>query len=96
VVVAPAPAVVARRSRVRRIPRADVEPTVSIEEAAGWLGVSRQSAYKAAAAGELPVLRIGRRYLVKTAALRRMLHLPESVPAPAAAGELPVPYHYPT
>ena len=45
------------------------------------LGLSRQSTYDAVARGEIPVLRIGRRLLVPTAALRRMLALdgPKSV-----------------
>lgn len=37
------------------------------------LGLSRASAYDAAARGEIPTIRIGRRILVPTAALRRML-----------------------
>lgn len=39
------------------------------------LGLSRQSAYDAATRGDLPTIRIGRRLLVPTAALRRMLEL---------------------
>jgi hypothetical protein len=31
--------------------------------------------YAAAASGEIPTIRVGRRYLVPTAALRRMLRL---------------------
>lgn len=39
------------------------------------LGLSRQSAYDAATRGDIPTIRIGRRLLVPTAALRRMLQL---------------------
>jgi excisionase family DNA binding protein len=51
------------------------QSTVRVEQAAQLLGISRQSAYAAARAGELPVLRIGRRYVVPTAPLREMLGL---------------------
>jgi excisionase family DNA binding protein len=50
-------------------------PTLTIDEAAEVLGVSRSSGYNAAASGDLPTIRVGRRLLVPTAALRRMLHL---------------------
>jgi len=48
-------------------------PTVTVEESAEFLGISRGSAYEAARSGELPVIRIGRRLLVPTALLLRML-----------------------
>jgi excisionase family DNA binding protein len=38
--------------------------TVTIEEAAEALGVSRGGAYRAAHAGELPVIKIGKRLLI--------------------------------
>jgi excisionase family DNA binding protein len=47
--------------------------TVTIEEAAPIIGVSRGSAYAAARSGEIPTLRIGKRLLVPVAALRRLL-----------------------
>jgi excisionase family DNA binding protein len=47
--------------------------TVTVEEAAAILGISRGSAYSAAANGELPVLRVGRRLLVPKLALERLL-----------------------
>lgn len=56
-------------------PTTQERPTVTIDEAATILGISRMSAYAAAHAGELPIIRIGRRMLVPTAALRRMLGL---------------------
>lgn len=55
------------------IPDPHVTPTITIEEAARLLGVSRNSAYAAAARGEIPTLRIGRRLLVSTAKLRDLL-----------------------
>ena len=47
--------------------------TVTIEEAAPILGISRGSTYAAARTGELPTIRIGRRLLVPVAGLRRLL-----------------------
>ena len=46
---------------------------LDIAEAAKLLGISRNSAYEAAARGELPTIRIGRRLLVPKLALERML-----------------------
>lgn len=57
------------------IPTTDQQPTVTVEEAGRLLGLSRGSAYEAAKRGDLPTIRIGRRYLVPTAPLRRMLGL---------------------
>ena len=47
--------------------------TVTVEEAARILGISRSTAYLAVHRGELPVLRVGRRLLVSRIALERML-----------------------
>jgi excisionase family DNA binding protein len=47
--------------------------TRTVEEAAEILGIGRSAAYAAAARGELPVLRVGRRVLVPLAALERLL-----------------------
>jgi excisionase family DNA binding protein len=47
--------------------------TLTVEETADRLGISRALAYKAARRGELPIIRIGRRYLVLKAELERML-----------------------
>ena len=54
--------------------------TITIEQAGQALGVSRNSAYAAAAKGEIPVIKIGRRLLVPKAAFERLL---------AGAGEKP-------
>ncbi|EGD44662.1 hypothetical protein NBCG_01082 [Nocardioidaceae bacterium Broad-1] len=50
-------------------------------EAAGILHLSKASAYAAAERGEIPTIRIGRRLLVPTAALRRLLQLDEPLDA---------------
>ncbi len=47
--------------------------TMSIEEAARRLGIGRSTLYEAANRGELPVLRIGRRRVVRCATVERLL-----------------------
>lgn len=61
------------------IPTTDQQPTVTVEEAGRLLGLSRGSAYEAAKRGDLPTIRIGRRYLVPTAQLRKLLGLDTEV-----------------
>ncbi len=51
----------------------ELPPTITVEQASELLGISLRSAYKAARTGELPTLRLGRRLLVPTAKLMRML-----------------------
>jgi len=62
----------------------DLPPTISVAKAAALLGISRNAAYQAIAAGELPALRLGRRLLVPTARLGALLGL-ELQPGRAAA-----------
>jgi len=50
-------------------------PTITVPEAGKILGLSRASAYEAAARGDIPTLRIGRRIVVPTARLLAMLGL---------------------
>ena len=47
--------------------------TYTVEEAGKVLGLSRPSAYAAAASGELPTIRIGRRLLVPRVQLEALL-----------------------
>jgi excisionase family DNA binding protein len=47
--------------------------TLSVLEAGRALGIGRSAAYEAARTGQLPSIRIGRRLLVPTAALERLL-----------------------
>jgi excisionase family DNA binding protein len=47
--------------------------TLSVEEAAIALGISRASAYEAVHRGEIPHIKIGRRMLIPRASLDRML-----------------------
>ena len=47
--------------------------TTTVEAAAKRLGIGRNQAYAAAARGEIPVIRIGKRLLVPIAALERLV-----------------------
>lgn len=60
--------------------------TLSVEEAGELLGISRQSAYRAASAGQLPVIRIGRRLIVPTGQLLGLLGV-QSVATPEPGGQ---------
>jgi excisionase family DNA binding protein len=55
------------------VERDDTPATMTVEDAGRLLGISRRAAYRAAAAGHLPVIRLGRRLLVPTARLHQML-----------------------
>lgn len=57
------------------VPDPAVRPTVTVTEAGQILGVGRSAAYDAVARGDLPSIRLGRRLLVPTAGLRRLLGL---------------------
>ena len=62
--------------------------TYTIEESAELLGLGRGTAYRAARAGELPVVRIGRRLLVPRHALLALLgKTPDNADASAAQTE---------
>jgi excisionase family DNA binding protein len=50
--------------------------TLTVDEAAEILGLSRAFAYEAVRRGEIPSIRIGRRILVPRAALERLLDVP--------------------
>lgn len=59
-----------------RIPDPQTQPTMPVWPDTGRaLNLSKASTYEAVARGEIPSIRIGRRLLVPTAALRRMLGL---------------------
>ncbi|MET8142675.1 helix-turn-helix domain-containing protein [Sphaerisporangium sp. NPDC005288] len=63
------------------LPNPKTEPTISVPRAGEILGLSRDGAYDAAARGEIPTLRFGRRLVVPTAHLLAMLGLGEQVGA---------------
>jgi len=65
-----------------RLPDPHVQPTMNLWPQTGQLlGLSRQSTYDAANRGDIPTIRIGRRILVPTAALARLLQLEPGGPA---------------
>ena len=47
--------------------------TITVTEAAVWLGISRQSAYQAVREGSVPSIRLGRRIVIPVHALEAML-----------------------
>jgi excisionase family DNA binding protein len=51
----------------------ELPPLLSIEQACELLGISRSAGYRAAASGDLPTLRWGRRLYVPTARLLAMV-----------------------
>jgi excisionase family DNA binding protein len=53
--------------------RWDGRSTLSVEEAADVLGLSRAAAYAAAKENEIPVVKIGRRLVVPRFALEKLL-----------------------
>lgn len=50
-----------------------VPATISVQQAGDLLGVSRRTAYRAADRGQIPTIRIGRRWFVPTARLLDLL-----------------------
>lgn len=54
--------------------------TITVEEAARILGISRGSAYEAVRRGDIPTIRIGKRLIVPVAALERMLAVGQTEP----------------
>ncbi len=59
------------------IPDPAVEPIISVERAGRILSLGRSAAYEAARRGELPTIRLWRRLVCPTAALRRLVCLDE-------------------
>jgi excisionase family DNA binding protein len=57
------------------VPDPRTHPTLTVPQAGRLLGLAKASAYEGAHRGEIPTIRVGRRLLVPTAALRRMLQL---------------------
>ena len=64
-------------------------PTCTVPEAAAVLGISRDSAYRAAERGDIPSIRIGKRVVVPTARLRKLLGL--DTPAQSSPGDQAAP-----
>ncbi|MCU0267314.1 MAG: helix-turn-helix domain-containing protein [Acidimicrobiales bacterium] len=81
------------RCLLTQFPDAADRPTLTVDEVAELLGLSRNSVYDAVRTGAVPSIRIGRRYLVPTARLAEMLGLAdgssdaEPDPSPAQPGQ---------
>ena len=79
--------IAAREDPGARLRAPDIPPaerlTLTVDEAAETLGISRAFAYEAVRRGEIPSIRIGRRVLVPKAALRRMLGVDEDETRPS-------------
>ena len=56
------------------------QPTLTVEQTGEFLGISRAAAYEGVRSGEIPSVRIGRRIVVPTAAIRRLLQLDPAPP----------------
>ena len=63
--------------------------TVTVEEAAQMLGISRSSAYECVRRGELRALRLGRRLVVPRAALEELLGVSTAAASVSDNAELP-------
>lgn len=72
------------RGTKRELDLEDLPPTLSVERAGRLLGLCRRSAYKAAANGELPTLKFGRRLVVPTPRLLELLGVDAAAAAKAA------------
>jgi excisionase family DNA binding protein len=62
-----------KKIRIGRYQMTQQRRTVTVEQAAEMLGISRGSAYTLAKSGALPTVRLGRRLLVPKAAMDRLL-----------------------
>ena len=58
-----------------RMPDPNEQPTLTVPEAGAFFGLNRDRSYAAARSGDLPIIRLGHRMFVSTAALRELLGL---------------------
>ncbi len=58
------------------LPKSEQKPTLTLEETATCLGLGRSTAYRYAALGLIPSIKVGNRRIVSTAALRAFLKMP--------------------
>lgn len=64
------------------IPDPRERPTLTVEQAGAFLGLGRSAAYAAVGRGEIPTIKFGRRIIVPTAALLRLLAVDDGRPPP--------------
>jgi hypothetical protein len=67
----------------------DLPAAISVEAAGRLVGVSRSAAYRAAARGDIPTFRLGRRLYVPTVRLLEMLGLSSEDGLSTTAAEQP-------
>jgi hypothetical protein len=67
----------------------DLPAAISIEDAGKLVGLSRSAAYRAAARGDIPTFRLGRRLYVPTARLLEMLGISSEDEPRATVAEQP-------
>jgi excisionase family DNA binding protein len=67
----------------------DLPATISVKAAGRLLGISRSAAYRAAAAGDIPTFRLGRRLYVPTARLFELLGILLEDRPPSVVAEPP-------
>ena len=72
---------------MNRLPDPVVQPVMTVEQAGAAFGLGRSGAYEAARRGDFPTIRLGRRIVVPTAGLRRMLLVDDPVRDEAPAVE---------
>ena len=61
-----------------KLEMAESKLTISVEEAAHLLGISRGLAYEMVRTGKIPSIRFGRRLLVPRQALNKLLEIPST------------------
>ena len=57
------------------LPTPEERPTMTVDEACPFYGLSRGAMFAAVRNGEIPSIRVGRRILLPTAAVRRQLQI---------------------
>lgn len=67
----------------------DLPAAISVEHAGKLVGLSRSAAYRAAARGDIPTFRLGRRLYVPTARLLEMLGISSEDEPRATVAEQP-------
>ena len=60
---------------LKKLPDPEEQPTMTVDEGAGYYGLSRGAMFAAVKRGAIPSFRVGRRILLPTAAVRRQLQI---------------------
>ena len=57
------------------VPKSEEKPLLTVEEAGRVLGLGRTAAYNAVTRGDIPTIGFGRKLMVRTADIRRIVGL---------------------